>query len=168
MTGEAGRTGSTVIKGRHRPVHAAMTNLAGFCGGDMAGTLASRYHAVVAGGASTNNLGMIYPRHRQPAHRRMASITDIAAVDVSPSRVGLAGGNHSIVATLTGAHSLVVIHRACGRPGATAVAGLAHATSENMIRSLACGQAAIVTDNAALAGGAVIKHRHRPIDSAVT
>src|SRR5512138_557996 len=71
-----------VIEAGRPPRDRRVTGAALGCRGDVAGALARRYRAVVAGSARTDGVGVIEPQHRRPGGRRVAGLAGIAGLHV--------------------------------------------------------------------------------------
>ena len=97
----------------------------------------------------------------------MTGVTLVRGVDVRTGFIGLAGGNHAVMTTLTGAHGFVVIDNGRRYPGGTGMAGLANFTGENMRCTFAAGDCAIVASDAGIRCGGVIKRTHKPVGGGV-
>lgn len=98
----------------------------------------------------------------------MAGVTHLTAEDVIARLIGFARGEHPIMTTLTGAHGLVVIHRADRHPGRAHVTGFAHIAGEDVTGGFTGGAGAIVAATARRRRGAVVKHRHQPVGGGMT
>ena len=165
MTGNAGLRGGAVIKGRYRPVQRGVANLAGLGGRHVRRGHTRGDHAVMATRTGAIHLGVIYRGNRRPTHRRVTSITLIRGIDMGASC--FAGGNHAIMTTLTSAQHFIVIHDRGGHPGRRRVAGLANRTGTDVGGRHPTCSYAIVTGDAGLGGGCVIKRTHKPIGRGV-
>ena len=97
----------------------------------------------------------------------MAGVTLVRGIDVRTRLIGLAGGDHAVMTTLTGAHGFIVIDNGRRNPGGTGMAGLANFTGENMRCTLTGSDSAIVASDAGIRCGAVIKRSHKPIGGGV-
>lgn len=97
----------------------------------------------------------------------MTGITLIRGIDVRACFIGFTRSNHAVMTGLAGAHSLVVINSGSRHPSRAGVTCLAYITSQDMRRALAAGDSAIVTSNARVRRGAVIKRTHKPVGSRV-
>ena len=94
----------------------------------------------------------------------MTGITLIRGIDV---RCRFAGGNHTVMTTLAGAHGFVVIDLGRRHPGRTGMAGLADIAGENMRRTLSRSNRAIVAGDTGIRSGAVIKGTDEPVSGSV-
>ena len=165
MTGDTGFSGSAVIKHRHRPIHRGVAGVAGRRRHQMCCAHAGGDYPIMATRTGAIHLGVIYRGNRRPTHRRVTSITLIRGIDMGASC--FAGGNHAIMTTLTSAQHFIVIHDRGGHPGRRRVAGLANRTGTDVGGRHPTCSYAIVTGDAGLGGGCVIKRTHKPIGRGV-
>jgi len=135
-----------------------MAGLAHIAGIDVSRTLATGAGAVVTGGTDLAGGAVIKHRH-QPVGGDMAAIAGQCGGNMIDA---LASGNDRVMATLTAADGLGMIHGNQRQPGCIGMAGLTHIRSINVCGIFTRGMGAVMAGDAGIGNTSVIKFNFGP------
>ena len=123
------------------------------CGRQMVQVFAHGDDAIVATGAGTDDLQVIYLYYGFPQTGRVTIFTDIGAVDMVQS---FANSRDAVMTTCTATDYLQMIHRYCWFPDTGGMAVLTDVGAANVVKSLASGGHAIVAATTSLGADVLV------------